>query len=202
MNLMNSNQRIHWARQLYVAVMHTLKPLPTFTNRDQYLERLKAIKYFSQFDDFDLYGNRWDQPVRYTHVYDEAIKKSYRGSPYDKYETIKQYKFSLVFDSFLGGYLQEKMADCLYAGSVPVYWGAPDIADIIPKGCFIDFRDFGCDYARLNDYLRNMDEQTYNGYIKSINEWIAAPQSSPMGGYALSQEKYTADLIKLFESYF
>ncbi len=198
LNLMNSNQRIHWLRRLYVTVMHFVKPLPTFTNRDQYLERLRAIKYFSKYSDFDLYGTRWDKPVRYTHKYDEAIRKSYRGAPDDKFEVVKQYKFSLVFDSFLGGYLQEKMADCLYAGSVPVYWGAPDIESIIPPGCFIDFRKFSCDFARLDKYLRNMDESEYNGYIKNINAWIA----SPTGGYALSQEKYAGDLIKIFESYF
>ena len=198
LNLMNSNVRTHWLRRLYINVMNFVKPLPTFINREQYKDRLESILYFSKYPDFDLYGYGWDKPVRYTHKYDDAIRKSYRGAPHDKFEVIKQYKFSLVFDAFLGGLLQEKMADCLYAGSVPVYWGAPDVADIIPEGCFIDFRKFGCDYKRLDEYLRNMDEKIYNGYIKNINEWI----SSPAGGYALSQEKYVGDLIKLFESYF
>lgn len=198
LTLMNSNQRIHWMRRLYVSVMHFIKPLPTFTNRDQYKVRLQAIQYFSKYLDFDLYGVGWDKPVRYTHKYDEAIRRSYRGTPSDKFEVIKQYKFTLVFDAFLGGYVQEKMADCLYAGSIPVYWGAPDIENIIPAGCFVDFRKFGCDFARLDAYLRNMDEGTYNEYIKNINKWI----SSPAGGYALSQEKYTSDLIQIFSSYF
>lgn len=197
LTLMNSNQRIHWLRRLYVSVMNFIKPLPTFTNRDQYKVRLEAIKYFSKYPDFDLYGVGWDKPVRYTRQYDDVIKKSWRGAPDDKFEVIKQYKFSLVFDAFLGGLVQEKMADCLYAGSVPVYWGAPGIEDIIPANCFIDFRKFGCDFTRLDTYLRNIDEEEYEGYIKGINEFIASPAA-----YALSQEKYIKDLVEIFESYF
>jgi len=197
LTLMNSNQRIHWLRRLYVSMMNFIKPLPTFTNREQYKVRLEAIQYFSKYPDFDLYGIGWDKPVRYTHKYDEAIRRSYRGAPDDKFEVIKRYKFSLCFEAFLGGCVQEKIADCLYAGSVPVYWGAPDIAETIPDGCFIDFRKFGCDFARLDGYLRGMDEGTYDGYIKNINEFISSPAA-----YAVSQEKYVSDLIKLFESYF
>lgn len=197
LNLIQKNTRVHWLKMLYVRVMDFLKPMPNFINREGYLDRLEAIKYFAKYDDFDLYGIGWDKPVRYTHKYDSAIKKSWRGSPDDKFEILKQYKFSLVLEnSYLGGYVQY-MKDVIYTGSVPIYWGAPDISEIFPKNCFIDFRDFDCNFAKLNQYLRDMDENTYNEYIKNINLFIASPSA-----YAISQEKYVGDMIKLFESYF
>jgi hypothetical protein len=90
------------------------------------------------------------------------------------------------------------MKDALYAGSVPIYWGAPDVAEMFPENCFIDFRKFDCNYERLEAYLRGMDEATYSEYIKNINAWIASPE----GGYAISKERYVSDMITLFESYF
>lgn len=196
--LIQRNTRVHWMRRLYVYGMNFISPLPNFVHREGYLDRLEAIKYFSKYPDFDLYGRDWDKPVRYTRKYDEAIRKSWRGAPDDKFATLQEYKFSIVFDNvYLGGYVHY-MNDSLYAGSVPVYWGAPDITDIYPENCFIDFRKFGCDFARLDEYLRAMDERTYDEYIKNINAFI----SSPTGGYMLSQEKYVTDMIKLFESYF
>jgi hypothetical protein len=195
--MVQRNARVHWARRWYVNVMNVLKPMPNFVNREGYLDRLEAVEYFSKFSDFDLFGIGWDKPVRYTEKYNEAIKKSWRGAVDDKFETLKEYKFSLCFEnSYLGGYVQY-MKDAIYAGSVPIYWGAPDIADIFPKNCFIDFRTFDCDYAKLNDYLRTMDEKTYNEYIDNINAFIASPR-----GYAISKEKYIEDMINLFESYF
>lgn len=197
--LIQSNVRIHWLRRLYVYWMNFIKPLPNFVNREGYLNRLEAIKYFSQYLDFDLFGHGWDKPVRYTYKYDEAIRKSYRGAPDDKFAVVKRYRFSLIFDNaYLGGMVHEKMTDCLYSGSVPIYWGAPDVSDIFPANCFIDFRKFDCNFERLDKYLRAMDEKTYNEYIRNINIWI----TSPSGGYMLSQEKYVSDLIKIFKSYF
>lgn len=197
LTLIQRNARVHWLRRLYVYIMNFIKPMPNFINREGYKARLEAVRYFSKYSDFDLYGYGWDKPVRYTHAYDEAIIKSWRGAPEDKFKTMQGYKFSLCFEnSYLGGYVQY-MNDSIYAGSVPVFWGAPDVQKIFPKNCFIDFRDFDCDFARLDDYLRNMDENTYNEYIKNINLFISSSEA-----YALSQEKYASDLIEIFESYF
>ncbi|MBI2033748.1 MAG: hypothetical protein HYT13_01475 [Candidatus Liptonbacteria bacterium] len=195
--LIQRNARVHWLRRLYVNFWNSVKPMPNFVNREGYLDRLRAVEYFSRYPDFDLYGYGWDKPVRYTHKYDEAVKNSWRGAPDDKFKTMQQYKFSLCFENcYLGGNVQY-MSDSLYSGAVPVYWGAPDIENIFPANCFIDFRRFGCDFARLDEYLRAMDENTYNEYIKNINVWISSPAA-----YALSQEHYVSEMIEIFESYF
>ena len=40
-------------------------------------------------------------------------------------------------------WITEKIFDCFYAGTIPVYLGAPDVARWLPPECFIDMRRFG-----------------------------------------------------------
>ena len=198
LTLINRNNRLHKLRKLYTYLVSAVKPLPGLSKRELYLSRLEAIKYFSQNPGFDLYGEGWDNPVRYAdNLYRESIRKSYRGYVDDKFETLKQYRFSICFENAIfPGFITEKIIDSLYAGCVPVYYGAPDIKDYIGEGCFIDFRDFS-GYLELEKFLLNMGEKTYQGYIDKINEFILSDQ-----GYQFTQEKFTQDLIGIFSSYF
>jgi hypothetical protein len=55
-----------------------------------------------------------------------------------------RYRFVLAFEnSICPDYVTEKFFDPLAAGSVPVYRGAPNIADFAPgEGCFVDASTF------------------------------------------------------------
>lgn len=197
LTMIQGNTRVHPLKRVYVNFRNTLKPMPNFINREGYLDRLEAIRHFSESPDFDLYGRGWDKPIPYTKKYQESVSKSWRGAIEDKHKILKQYKFSLVLEnSYLGGYVQY-LIDSIYAGSVPIYWGAPDIAEILPQNCFIDFRKFDCDFAKLENYLRDMSENEYNSYIKNINTFISSPAA-----YLLSQENYASEMINIFKSYF
>ena len=100
LTLINSNHRINRYKRWFVNVMQVIRPMKTLVNYEMYLERLKAISYFSRDPDFDLYGTWWDRPVKYTRgEYDAAIKKCYRGHVDDKYETLQKYKFSLCIEN-------------------------------------------------------------------------------------------------------
>jgi hypothetical protein len=57
---------------------------------------------------------------------------------------LEKYKFSICYENARDtpGYITEKIFDCFFAGCVPIYWGANNITDHIPKECFIDKRDF------------------------------------------------------------
>jgi glycosyl transferase family 10 (putative fucosyltransferase) len=59
-------------------------------------------------------------------------------------ETIGRFKFTLAFENAIGeDYVTEKFYDPLYAGSVPVYLGAPNVDRFAPgKHCFIDASNF------------------------------------------------------------
>ena len=68
-----------------------------------------------------------------------AARSVYRGFARSKAEALSKYKFSLCFEnSILKGWTTEKIFDCFFPGTVPVYWGAPDVQDYIPTDCYID----------------------------------------------------------------
>jgi hypothetical protein len=53
------------------------------------------------------------------------------NSPWpDKSEAINDYMFQIVIenDSY-STYFTEKVTDCFATGTIPIYWGAPDIGD-------------------------------------------------------------------------
>jgi hypothetical protein len=51
------------------------------------------------------------------------------------------------------GYITEKIFDCFYAGTVPIYYGASDISDFIDPKSFIDYQNF----SGLTDLKRFID---------------------------------------------
>ncbi len=146
-----------------------------------YLERLSAIRHFGGTEGFDLYGRGWDQPTagadRDTQV---AIDQSYRGEipPLGKLDTIGDYRFSLCFENTaFPGYITEKIFDCFVAGNIPVYLGAPDIEDYVPREAYIDCRDFD-DYAALEAYLRGMSVAEAERHRAAAREFLDSEQAA------------------------
>ena len=64
--------------------------------------------------------------------------------------TLSKYKFSICFEnSITAGYISEKIFDCFYAGTIPIYYGDPNVKESIDPDSFIDFRKFD-DYIILS----------------------------------------------------
>ncbi len=60
-----------------------------------------------------------------------------------KWKHIKDYKFTIAFENQASaGYVTEKILDPLLCGSIPIYWGAPDIADYYNPDAFINCHDY------------------------------------------------------------
>ena len=74
------------------------------------------------------------------------------------------------------GYVTEKIFDCFWAGCVPVYWGASNITNSIPKECFISRADFASDRA-LYEFMKNMDKTQYLCYLDNIQKFLASEQA-------------------------
>lgn len=160
-----------------------------------YSKRVEAIEWFEKHhpEDFDLYGIGWDEyifsgprPIRALNRI-KFLKKMFASfSPYPSYKgrievkrkVLERYKFSICYENAreIPGYITEKIFDCFFAGCVPVYWGADNIMDHIPKECFIDKRDFDS-YEKLYEFIRNMDDKTYLMYIDNIQSYIGSPKS-------------------------
>ncbi len=145
-----------------------------------YGERLKAIRYFSTVPGFDLYGYKWDGFIRhplYIH-YGSYVKKTWRGTTPDKIKTLSEYTFCLCYENCAyPGYFSEKIFDCLAAGCIPVYLGAPDITDVVPASCFIDFRNFP-DYPSLHRHLSSLSEHDISRYRAAIAAFLHSRSGS------------------------
>lgn len=94
-----------------------------------------------------------------------------------KFELLSRYRFSFAFENAIApDYVTEKFYDPLLAGSVPVYLGAPNIAEFAPvEDCYIHAADFSGP-SELAAYLTqlNQDEAAYarllNWRDRPINE--------------------------------
>ncbi|MDU2063429.1 MAG: glycosyltransferase family 10 [Sporomusaceae bacterium] len=130
-----------------------------------YTQRIQAIRWFetNHFDDLSLFGMGWSSQEY----------PSYKGKVESKFEVLEQFRFAICYENAqkIPGYITEKIFDCFVAACIPVYWGAPNIEEYIPKNCYIDRRDF----ASLDDlyvYLKGMDETTYNQYLENIKKFL------------------------------
>ena len=135
-----------------------------------YEKRIELIAWFKDnaIFDFDLYGRGWD--IR--------TLPFYKGMTSNKLATYANYRFAITFENTDKdiGYISEKILDAFMAGTVPVYWGAPNVHDHIPPECFIDMRQFK-NYKELHQFLRDMDYTTYCGYLEAIDSFIRSEKA-------------------------
>ncbi len=144
-----------------------------------YTFRLEAIRHFADNPRFDLYGMGWDEPIPRERHYRKQITSCYRGPAEDKDSLMRLYRFALCFENTIfPGYITEKIFDCFYAGTIPVYLGAPDVDRYIPSACFIDARKFES-FRVLEDYLLSLDEVEIRAYRQRIWEFLHSDRFTP-----------------------
>lgn len=83
----------------------------------------------------------------------------------NKTQGLSDYAFSIAIEnSQIKGYFTEKIIDCFLTGTIPVYWGAPDIEDYFDKNGIIIFQGENS----LMNQLNKLDFNLYNNKIKAI----------------------------------
>jgi hypothetical protein len=138
-----------------------------------YSQRLETIRWFERHhpDQFDLYGIGWDtlvvcgpRPVRALNRLPRRARQalaprrpSWRGPIQVKHPVLNRYEFTICYENArdIGDYISEKLFDCFLAGSIPVYWGAANIAARVPETCFVDRRRFDS-HQELHAHLSTM----------------------------------------------
>ncbi|WP_419737155.1 glycosyltransferase family 10 domain-containing protein [Pseudomonas sp. COR18] len=158
-----------------------------------YSERVSAINWFEKnhVDDFDLYGIGWDH-YRFSGMkLFRALNRikpltrwlaprlrSYKGMVVRKKDVLEKYKFAICYENGrdIPGYITEKIFDCFFAGCVPVYWGANNVREHIPEGCFIDRTQFSS-YEELYDFMVNMPDDQYSEYIGNIEKFLISERA-------------------------
>ena len=140
-----------------------------------YTERERIVTYFEKnyFEHISLYGTNWDKKKH----------PSYLGMIDDKKDAYHTHKFALALENTrdLCGYVTEKMLDCFECGIVPIYWGAKDIENYIPKECFIDYSQFKS-IEELYQYLISISESKYNQYLDAIKGMLKSDAVNKFSG--------------------
>jgi hypothetical protein len=153
---------VHWQqreRQNRIAVVagpHN----PGRRKPELYSERIEAVAALEPFGCVDLYGRGWDRwwsrssmwPAYWRHR--RALMRAYRGPCESKLATLAAYRFALCLENMpMQGYVTEKIFDCFYAGTVPIYKGGSRPGDDLPAGAFIDARA----YESWSDLWRSIE---------------------------------------------
>jgi len=126
---------------------------------------------------------------------DPLVKKVYKGTVVTKKDTMQHYKFAICYENNKDemGYITEKIFDCFAAGCVPVYYGARNVTDYIPKECFIDFRDFAS-YEKLYSFMRNMNKKEYNEYLNAVKKFLQTDEYKEF-----TSEAYVRNVMQAIE---
>lgn len=105
--------------QLVSIISSTLSILPGHQIRSDFIQNLLI-----RFPELDL------------HTFGRGRKQELKS----KIDGLEKYRFSIAIEnSSTPTYITEKFLDCIIAGSVPLYYGAPDIEEYFPKESYIPF---------------------------------------------------------------
>jgi hypothetical protein len=158
-------------------------------------ERLAAISHFGRKGALDLYGGGWGNltnlPPTWQSELFVTISHLNPQPCVEKLATMGSYKFALCFENMeFPGYVTEKIIDCLVAGVVPIYRGAPDIAEFIPSNCFIDAKNFDAPDA-LDAHLNTLSEMEWREISQRGRAFINSEEGRiySYAGFAARLEK-------------
>ena len=169
-----------------------------YSKKELHSKRLEILKYFGNKSNIELYGANWLDFKRFEFSELKKLKSILENlSPSfceDKIKTISKYKFTFCLENIsMKGYVTEKIIDCLVAGTIPVYLGAPDIFDFIPKECFIDMRNFKS-MEELECFLQNLDEDKAYKMIESGQRFLDSKD-----GQKFSYEYFAKNMMSLIK---
>jgi hypothetical protein len=158
---------------------------PHSRSREQYSTRIEAMVELSRFGVVDLYGqgwNRWWSRAAMWLPYwrnRRTLMSIYKGACASKFEVLQQYEFCLCFENMaMNGYVTEKIFDCLYAGTIPLYLGAPDIAEYIPSSVYVDCRKFSS-WNAMWEAVSNMTDSQIQAMKEAGRSFLTSNEAKP-----------------------
>lgn len=88
----------------------------------------------------------------------------------DKWDGLAPYRYSIAIEnSRVTHYWTEKIADCFLAGTVPIYWGCPNIEDYFPRDAMIQLESL--DPRHAAEQLRaEATEESYHRRLDALRE--------------------------------
>jgi hypothetical protein len=119
-----------------------------FSNRNRNTA-IKILKNMGDCDDLDIYKH--------------LIKNKSCYHSIEFLNILQQYKFIFVCENSIGdGYITEKIFNCFYARSIPIYIGCKNVENYFNKSSFINANDLN----NLNKIISiQYNETLYNNFI-------------------------------------
>lgn len=111
----------------------------------------------------------------------------------DKYEFEKQYKFSIACENAsYPGYHTEKLVEAFAAGTVPIYWGDPEVGKVFNEKAFINCNSYSCIEEALEKIKElDADEEAYlavlrePALVKEVSGSLTAQKQDELEEYLL-----------------
>tara|TARA_B100000963_G_scaffold78022_1_gene66042 strand:+ start:11126 stop:12133 length:1008 start_codon:yes stop_codon:yes gene_type:complete len=200
-------------RQGFCCAMSSNKTPQKQYKKDLYSERLKLYKWFEQNapQNFSLFGPGWDRltfegifqnkifikMIEKLNIKSKNFKKIYKGYADSKSSVLQKFKFSICYENVYGlnGYITEKIFDSMFAGCVPIYWGAENITSYVPEECFIDRRNFN-NTESLYNFLKTVDENAFIDYQTSISNYLKSDKFKKFSNEYFV-ENIASDILKV-----
>lgn len=175
-------------RPVFMSMVAANKAQAVATRDDLYKERVQTLTWYQTNapQDLHLYGPGWNLPIhppgllakfgfkllKRSRLFDDRTRTCWQGIAPVKRDVLLRSRFNLCYENTKGsrGYMSEKLFDALSTGSVPVYWGAPNVKDHIPTGCFIDRRDFKSN-AEMHAFLKAMTPGQHRIYQQAMHDF-------------------------------
>lgn len=143
----------------------------TFRKRDYYFQ-YRGARLVRQLVPSDIYR-------RIAAYLQRDLINVFRGElkPLEKFDVIKNYNFYYCYENStdINGYISEKIFDCFYNGLVPIYWGAPNIGELIPYNCYIDGSKYESE-EELYSFIKTMKYDQYRSYLEEANRFLLSQE--------------------------
>lgn len=178
-------------------------PLYYFYKNDYEKARLKHLSVEEELEDKKefcnfIYSNSNASPERelffdmlsdYKKVDSGGKYRNNIGSPVeDKYQFQKKYKFSIAFEnSSTSGYTTEKILQAFSAGTIPIYWGNPRVAEDFNDKAFINCHAYE-NFQEVIEEIKKIDED---------DELLKSYLMEPIG----TEEKFPEDALKEYRNF-
>lgn len=134
--------------QMVSIISSTLTFLPGHQVRSLFIQDL-----LTRFPELDL------------HTFGRGRKQELKS----KIDGLEKYRFSIAIENSVSpSYITEKFLDCIIAGSIPLYHGAPDIEDYFPKESYISFPINNTE--KCDQIIRELSDVDFKNRIPALIE--------------------------------
>ncbi len=117
------------------------------------------------------------------------------GRVKDKRAFLASHKFSLQFENMYNSWISEKLDSGFAAGTVPIYWGNPDVSEIYNEKAFINCHKYGSFQEVIEEVKRlDHDDEAYMEMLRQPALKVDMDKSSDEYGKEL--EKFFSRVVQ------